>query len=63
MELPEGGRIELTANDLIVGVKLNENGIEEDNARAKTTEYLDVSGMGSPITITTDGNTSGVRIA
>lgn len=59
----EANRIELTADDLTSGLKLNQDGTEGTSGGGKVTDYLDVAGLGSPITITTDGNTSRVRVA
>ena len=55
--------ITLSGDDLTSGLKINPDGAEGTSSSGKVTGYLDVSGMGSPIAITTDGNTSSVRIA
>ena len=57
------GGIALSGGDLTSGLKLNPDGTEASSGSGKVTDYLDVTALDSPITITTDGNTSGVRIA
>lgn len=56
-------RISLGGSDMIPGIKLMPDGSESPADTAVSTDYLDVSGMGTNIRITTMGITDSVRIA
>lgn len=55
--------IVLTAADLTVGVKVNPDGSEGTTGGGQASGYLDVSGMGSSIRITTTGTMDNIRVA
>ena len=48
-------RIELTADDLILGIKIMPDGSESADSVAQSAAYLDVQGMGNSVKITTMG--------
>lgn len=50
-------RIELSADDLILGIKIMPDGSESADSVAQSTGFLDVQGMGGSVKITTMGET------